>query len=119
MAREEGEQSLFLEFFGDTPRFRIMDFLLDNRLMSYTKKEIAEGAGVSWASLFNHWEELEKNGVVKVARKVGRVRLYQLDDSSPIVRQLRQIEWVLINRAADEAEEEASLKVRARQRSRS
>ena len=108
------ENSLFLQFFGDTPRFRMIDFLLDNRLMAYTKKEIAQGALVSWASLFNHWGELEKNGVVKVVRTIGRVRLYQLDDSSPVVKQLKQIDFALIKKAAGAAEEEASMKVRAR-----
>ncbi|VVC01394.1 Uncharacterised protein [uncultured archaeon] len=108
------EKSLFLEFFGDTPRFRLMDFLLDNPFVAYTKKEIADGSNVSWASLFNHWEELEKSGIVKVMRTIGRVKLYQLNDSSPLVKQLKQIEWELIKKAADGAEDEASIKIRAK-----
>jgi len=108
------EPTLFREFFGDTPRFRIIDFLLDNRLSAFTKKEIAEGAEVSWASLFNHWETLEKNGIVKVVRTVGRVKLYQLDESAPVVKQLMNIDLMLMKKAADAAEEEASMKVKAR-----
>lgn len=108
--------SLFLEFFGGTPKFRMIDFLLDNPFIGYTKKEIAEGSKVSWASLFNHWESLEKNCVVKVVRTVGRVRLYQLNDGSPVVKQLKQMDLALMKQAADEAEDEASMKDTAKAR---
>ncbi len=114
MASKAPEPSLFIEFFGSTPKFRMMNFLLDNPFVGYTKTEIAEGAEVSWASLFNHWEALEKGGIVKVVRTIGRVKLYQLNDSSPVVKQLKKIDFALIKQAADEAEEEASMKVKAR-----
>ena len=52
--------SLFLQFFGDKPKFRIIDFLLDNELQDFTKTEIAKGAGLSWAALFSHWGGMEK-----------------------------------------------------------
>jgi DNA-binding transcriptional ArsR family regulator len=108
------KNSLFLQFFGDSARFRMIDFLLENRLSGFTKTEIAAGAGISWASLFNHWEKLEQDGMVKVTRKVGRVRLYQLNDRSPVVQQLKNIEMALIKAAADEEEDAVSMKVRAR-----
>ncbi len=108
------EKSLFLEFFGDTPRFKVIDFLLENRLSDFTKTEIAKGADVSWASLFNHWNNLEKNGIVKVTRTVGRVKLYQLDESNQIVKLLKDAEMKLIEQQANAEEEKAAMKVRAR-----
>jgi DNA-binding transcriptional ArsR family regulator len=114
MAHGMEEPSLFLKFFGNTPKLRIIDFLIDNRLQNFTKSEIAKGAKISWASLFNHWKELEVDGIVKVVRTVGRVKLYQLDERAPVVQQLMGIDLALIKKAADEAEEEASLKVKAR-----
>jgi len=117
MAREE--KSLFLQFFGDSARFRMIDFLLENRLRDFTKTEIAQGAQISWASLFNHWEKLEQDGMVKVTRSVGRVKLYQLNDRSPVVQQLKNIELALIKAAADEEEDAVSMKVKARVRTKS
>jgi DNA-binding transcriptional ArsR family regulator len=109
------EPSIFIEFFGDKPVFRIIDFLLENRLQDFTKSEIAKGAGVSWASLFNHWKTLEKYGIVKVTRTVGKVRLYQLDEGGKVVQSLKQICLVLIKHAAEEAcKEEMVVKARAR-----
>lgn len=94
------EESAFIEFFGKSPQFRIIDFLLENRLRDFTKTDIARGAGISWASLFNHWEALEKNGIVKPSRTVGNIVLYQLDENSPIVKQLRKMELLLIKNCA-------------------
>lgn len=101
------EKSAFLQFFGDSAQFRIIDFLLENRLHDFTKTEIARGAGISWASLFNHWDELEKNKIVKATRAVGKVRLFQLDEGSVLVKQLRKMELLLIKNAADEEEVKA------------
>ena len=109
------EQSLLLEFFGDAPFFRIIDFLLDNRLRDFSKKEIAEGADVSWATLFKYWGRLERKGVVKATRHVGNVTLYQLDEHEPLVKAIKRIELLLIERAADEAGEKAKIRMVARQ----
>ena len=72
--------------------FRVIDFLFEHRLEDFTKTDIAKGAEVSWASLFNHWDELEKHKIVKVTRKIGRVKLYQLNESEPIVKELKTYE---------------------------
>jgi DNA-binding transcriptional ArsR family regulator len=117
MAQED--RSLFLQFFGDGARFRAIDFLLENRLSSFTKTEIAKGARISWASLFNHWEKLEQDGIVKATRSIGRVKLYQLNDKSPVVQQLKSIELALIKASADEEEGAVSMKIRAKTRTKS
>ena len=45
------EKSLLLEFLGDTPLIRVIDFLIENSIFDYTKTEIAENAGIARASL--------------------------------------------------------------------
>jgi hypothetical protein len=110
--KTEAERSLFLQFFGDKPKFRMIDFMLENRLRDFTKTEIARGAGLSWASLFSHWGDMERKKIVKLTRTVGRARLYQLNEKSPIVMLLKSIEMTLIKEAADVEEEAVSMKVR-------
>jgi predicted transcriptional regulator len=108
------EKSMFLQFFGDSPNFRMMDFLLEHRLEDFTKTDIAKGANISWASLFNHWEVLETHGVVKPTRTVGRATLYQLNEASPIVKQLKMIEQALMRQAAEEEEGRMAIRARAK-----
>ncbi|MFA6329022.1 MAG: hypothetical protein WCY41_06280 [Candidatus Micrarchaeia archaeon] len=106
----ENEPSLFLQFIGDKPKWRVIDFLLENRLRDFTKTEIAKGANLSWASLYQHWGDIERKKIVKLTRVVGRARLYQLNEKSALVVLLKNIESTLIREAADAAEERAVMK---------
>lgn len=108
------DRSLLLEFFGDTPNMRVIDFLLENRLQDFTKTEIARGSGISWATLFHYWGNLEKHRVVKLTRTVGRAKLYQLNEKEPVVKQIKNVELSLIKQAADSEEEKVAMKIKAK-----
>ena len=96
----EKDVSVLVEHFGPSPVMRIVDFLLENRLFDYSKKQIAEGAGVGRVTLFKHWGEVEKLGLVRESRKFGKTRLFKLDEKSPVVRKLVELELVLAEQAA-------------------
>ncbi len=83
------------------PLFRIVDFLVENKGKDFTKTDIAEGAGISRASLFNYWRELEKHGIIKVTRKFGKTRLYTLNSKNPVTRRILDLETALIKEAMD------------------
>jgi len=99
------DRSLLIEFFGNTPLIRIVDFLLENRLRDFTKKEISQGSGVSWTSLYRYWSRLEEKNIVKITRQIGRIKLYQLNEVSPIVKDIKRIEMALINQSVGEEAE--------------
>jgi hypothetical protein len=90
------DKSVLLECLGESPEIRIMDFLIENQIFDYSKKQIIEGTGLARATFFAHWENIEKFRVVKVSRKFGKAKLFQLDKENPIVIQLLKLEWELI-----------------------
>lgn len=92
-------ESLLMQLTGDMPLFRIIDFLVDNKGLDFTKKDIASGSGISKASLFNYWPELEKYNIVEVTRTFGKTRLYTLNAESPIVKKILELESTLIKQA--------------------
>jgi hypothetical protein len=96
-------KSLLLQLTGDMPLFRIIDFLVDNKGFDYSKKDIAEGAGIARASLFNYWPELEKREIVKITRRFGKTRLYTLNSHSPITKKILELEATLIRQALEKA----------------
>lgn len=98
------EKSLLVRFLGENPVFKIMDFLIENKGIDVSKKDIIEGAGISRASLFNHWEQLEEQGIVSITRKFGKTKLYILNSKNPIVKKLLELESVLISRTLDKQE---------------
>jgi len=51
----EEEKSVFVEYFGDYPLIRILDFLVLGRDMDYSMTEIAKNAGVGWTSFSEIW----------------------------------------------------------------
>ncbi len=97
------ENSLLLNFVGDNPFFRIVDFLLENKGMDFSKSEIAKGAGFSRASAFNYWPKVEKYGLVKVTRRFGKTKLYTLNAGSGVVKKIVELERTLISAAMDQA----------------
>ena len=97
------EKSLLLNLTGDLPLFNIVDFLLDNKGMDFSKTDIAAGAGISRASLFNYWSEVEKHNIVKVTRSFGKTKLYTLNTKNPVTQKIIELEKTLISEAMDKA----------------
>lgn len=74
--------------FGDSGVAKILDFLTLYRDFDYSLTEIAKNSRVGWTTLFRIWPPLEKYGIVKMTRKIGRAKLYRLDLGSPIAEAL-------------------------------
>lgn len=97
------EKSLLLKLTGDMPLFKIIDFLLENKGMDYSKSDISKGAEISRASLFNYWNEIEKHGIVKVTRSFGKTKLYTLNSTNLVTKKLIELEKTLIAEAMNKA----------------
>ena len=97
------EKSLLLNLTGDMPLFKILDFLLENKGMDFSKLDIAKGAEISRASLFNYWSEVEKHGIVKVTRRFGKTKLYTLNVKNPVTKKIIELEKALIAEAMNKA----------------
>lgn len=97
------ESSLLLKLTGEMPLFKIIDFLLENKGMDFSKSDISKGAGISRASLFNYWSEIEKHGIVKVTRSFGKTKLYTLNTKNPVAQKIIELEKTLIAESMDSA----------------
>ena len=93
------EKSLLLNLTGDMLLFKIIDFVLENKGMNFSKTDIAKAAEMSRASLSDHWAELEKQGVIKTTRSFGKMKLYTLNSKSPITQKIIELERTLISEA--------------------
>lgn len=84
----EAKKSLLLQLVGDTPKVRILDFLIANKGQSFSKTEISRGANVFKTAFFkqkqgkhyyDHFGELVRLGVVKAVNDGGRYPKYAID----------------------------------------
>lgn len=90
------EENVFLEVVGDTPKTRILDFLITFSHFDYPKTDIARNSGVSYTNLELILPRLVKLGLVRRTRKVGKAEMYQLDRKNPIAQVLLQFHWAII-----------------------
>ncbi len=90
------DPSLFVEFFGDYPYIRVLDFLLENDIFDYSKKDICRNADVSWNTLETFWNQLEEMHIVTHTRKVGKAEMYKLNAQNIIVKQLLELDKKLM-----------------------
>ncbi|MBI4053111.1 MAG: hypothetical protein HY394_03690 [Candidatus Diapherotrites archaeon] len=95
------EKSLFVDFFGDYPMIRVLDFLIENDIFDYGKKEICRNAGVSWNTMETFWGQLEEKGAVKYTRQVGKAKMYKLNIANPVVKQLIELDRLLLRKSMD------------------
>lgn len=70
---------------------KILDVLLDHPNVGYSKKELAEAAGISRSALYNAWDTLENNGIVIEKKKYGGTTLYRLNSDSEMVNHLGKL----------------------------
>lgn len=84
------------EVFGDSPMVKILDVLLENPKLDYSKKELAEAAGISKSTLYKLWDKLEEGRIVEKTRKIGNATLYKLNEDSRVVQELARFEKRLL-----------------------
>ena len=84
--RFQDEETLFRELFGDTPKIRVLEYLLEGRELDHSIGDIAEGAGINRVTLFRMWDEIEKSKIIIHTRNIGNAKLYKLNMSNPYVK---------------------------------
>ncbi len=86
-------KTVFLEIFGDTPKLRVLDFLIVNEDFDYSMTDIATLSGVGYSTLKLFWNKLEKENIIINTRTVGKAKMYKLNFNNPIVKKLRDLYW--------------------------
>ncbi len=112
----EAYDSLLIRALGNTPKLRILDYLLDYKLNDFTKKEIIEASGMSKLTFYKYFKDLEELGLVIASRKIGRATLYKVNLNNPIVEMLVEYETKLSLQIAEKEEEKMKRAVQVKSR---
>ena len=90
------EESLFIEFMGDSPTIRVLDYLLTERDLDFSITDIAKNSRISRTTLYRIWKNLIKNKIITPTRIIGKARLYKLNKENMIIKKLVEIDDTLI-----------------------
>jgi predicted transcriptional regulator len=86
------KQSMFVRTFGNTPKVKVLDFLLDNDLLDWCKADIAEQTKISRATIDLFFEDLIRQGIITKSRTIGRATLYRLNKNDKLVQKLIELD---------------------------
>ena len=90
------ELPIFVRTFGNGPVIKVLNFLLQGRGLDYSMSDVARNSDISWTTLNRIWEGLEKAGLIVNTRKIGKAKLYKLNEESDIVKKLVELHKQLL-----------------------
>lgn len=95
--------SAFIKYEGNTPRNRIMEFLVTFAVEDdYSMTDIAKHSKVSYAAIKMIWKEFIKESRVIFTRNVGKAKMYKLNARNPIITKFIEYYWKIIEQETEE-----------------
>src|SRR3989338_3398054 len=80
-----------VKIFDNTPKIKVLEFLIEGRELDYSISDIAEGAGIGRTTLFRIWNDFVELGIIKPTRNIGNAKLYKLNLENPFVRKMADL----------------------------
>ena len=87
---------MFIEFMGESPMVKVMDYLLTERELDFSITDMAENAGIGRATLYRIWDKLIENKIIIHTRDIGKARLFKLNTDNPLIEKLIELYDMLI-----------------------
>ena len=85
------EQTIFVRALGDTPKIRILNYLIKYRGLDYSMSDIARNSKVGWATLGRLWKEFVGLRIVVPTREIGKAKLFKLNEENEAVAKLIEV----------------------------
>ena len=104
-------RSLFVEFMGDSPMVKVLDYLLTERELDFSITDMAENAGIGRATLYRIWDDLIKNEIILHTRDIGKAKLYKLNAKNEKIKKLIEIYDMLVLEELRKKSENRKIKV--------
>ena len=104
------EESLFLDYVGDNPHMRIVQYLIEGNDFDYTLTDMLN-AGVSWGTLNTLIPKFLELGLIVKTRKIGRATLYKINQNNVAVKQLIELYDKLLLENLNHLEEQTTKKI--------
>jgi len=104
------EKSIFLDHVGNSPRMRVLQFLIEARDFDHSLTDLLN-AHVSWGTLNTLVPRLCELGIVTKTRKIGRATLYKINLDNEVARHLTELYDKLVLANLDQMEKKVVTKV--------
>ena len=84
-------ETIFTKTIGNTPKIKVLEFLIEGRELDYSVSDIAEGAGIGRTTLFRIWEDLISSKIIIPTREIGNAKLFKLNQNNHFVKKIIEL----------------------------
>lgn len=98
------EETIFGKAVGNTPKIKVLEFLIEGRELDYSLSDIAEGSGIGRTTLFRIWNDFEKLDFVKQTRTIGNAKLFKINLKNNFIKKLVSLFDTLVIEALNKKE---------------
>lgn len=100
-----GALSVLAMLLGASAKVKILAALLSEDYHDMNASQIADLAGVHRTTVYDHLDDFEDLDVIVETRSVGGSPMYQINQDSPIVQNLKQLEDGILAELEEESTE--------------
>ena len=86
--RISNENSTFVKFFGNYPKIKMLDYLLENRKEDIHSTNIYNNIKISKPTLIELREEMVRDNILTQTRTIGRAIMFKLNNEDYFVKRL-------------------------------
>ena len=85
-------KSIFVEYFGNSPYIKALDFLIQGQEFDYSMTEVAKGSQVGWSAFISIWKKLLQKNIITPTRTIGNAKLFKLNKNNLFVKKLIKLD---------------------------
>ncbi len=90
------EKSILLEYLGNVPHIRVLEYFIENYLWDASIEDITFGSGLARNTVKKILRDMLKVELIKQTRTVGRAKMFQLNRKNPTTEKLFQMTKSLV-----------------------
>ena len=96
------EEPIFIRVLGNTPKIRILNYLIKYRGLDYSMSDIARNSNVGWATLNRLWKQFVTLKIVVSTREIGKAKLFKLNEENPAIAELIEVYKKLLQQETEQ-----------------
>jgi DNA-binding transcriptional ArsR family regulator len=85
------EETIMTHYFGNSPKVKILEMLIIGRGLDYSITDMAEHGETSRSSIYLLLDEMLKEKIIIETRKLGRMRLFKLNEENPSIKIIMEL----------------------------
>ena len=82
---------IFVKVLGNSPKARVLDYLIETRGLDICLTDLARNSGVSRVTIIRMWKELIKEKMIIFTRTIGRAKMFKLNEKNPYIEKMIDI----------------------------